>query len=477
MHPNSPSIHITTAELADVVTGSEDRPLPDWATDRAFEAELQSLIEENSVVSICWHCDSVISFFHDPEQGISIVPELALVAQSEKIPCPYCGTPGFAFYDPKVLTTGEKVRATGIEDEERPEWDESAETDQDLSAKVLPPNERFLDQLLRTKYGVRLDGPTDAFRVSKGTLERIAEQFTEMVSAWKTEPNLPNVDANALARLFDSKQYSLSLRPQIGSPLGDVWRTVREIIAVDYPEYCDVAVGIAISPGISASTHLGDSGEMAVIVEMGLFSKLPRLNRLLSRMFDTDLLHGSETDIRPRIDDTVMSVIAELTDNLIDPANLKSIPMSGYESHAEFLRSRLTTKHQLVFSILHELGHLADWRSPSHTNHHRTTYPMERSAVIEAKADSWAMDLILRRGESSDVPWVYTRSLFWLFEYWHVMAVGFGYPNAACCDSRKRWDNVESIIRSSREDVDFGLLCVDEVRTIFDLMIDRMEAR
>ena len=183
MNPNGPSIHITTAELADVVNGREDIPLPDWATVHAFEAELESLMENNSVVSICWDCDSVISFFHDLKLGKLIVPELAIVQQSEEVLCPYCRSLRIAYYDPKVLTTGEKVCPLDRNDCDD-ELEALSDAHQAVDSQQISPNEQFLDKLLRTEYDIQPGKQSDVFNISEDTLDRISDKFAREVSDW-----------------------------------------------------------------------------------------------------------------------------------------------------------------------------------------------------------------------------------------------------------------------------------------------------
>jgi len=477
MNPNGPSIHITTAELADVVNGREDIPLPDWATVHAFEAELESLIENNTVVSVCWDCDSVISFFHDLKLGKLIAPELAIVQQSEKVPCPYCGSLRIANYDPKVLTTGEKVCPLDMNDYDD-ELEAPADAHQAVDSQQISPNEQYLDKLLRTEYDIQPDKQSDVFNISEYTLDRISNKFAREVSDWGETPGLPTLDPNALESF--RKQLSLSLRADApggkSSVLGHIWYMVKDILADDYPEFCDVAVGMAVSRGISASMHLGDSGEMAVIVEMGLFFKLPRLNHLLSLIFDTDMLLRHDKGPDWTIDDIVTNIIAELTDKPIDQVKGRRIPELNYHSQEEFLRSRFITDAQIVFAILHELGHLADWKTSPQLAHHNIKDPSQRASAIEAWADAWAMDLIFKRGKEFLIPWVRYRAIFWLFEYWHLMDVVLLHSNTIHFNSRCRWDLIESMIRRRNKHEGLGQLYIYELRTIFDITVNKMEA-
>lgn len=468
--PNGPSIHITTAELADVVNGRDDIPLPDWATDHKFETELESLIDNNSVVWICWDCDSLISFFDDPKMGKFITRELSLVQQSERVPCPFCGSLKLAFYNPKVLATGEKVNPI--------DWDESvnnfkepADIKKSLESQKLSSNEIFLDKILRSEYDIPPTQRSDLLYTSEYTLDKLSKEYSTMVSSWKQSSGLPKHNPDA----FRNLKSPLSLRTNnpdgISNILSQNWNRVIEIIACDYPEFSDIAVGMAVSPGFSASAHMGDNGEIALIIEFGLFAKQVRLNHLLSLLFDTDMLLKPQKGLDWTIDEIVANIISELTEKPLEERNVRIIPKLNYSSQEEFLRAHIITEAQMVFAILHELGHVADWKTSPELIHHKIKDPFQRTCAIETWADTWAMNLIFKRGEEFYLPWIQYQSILWLFEYWNLMNIKHQSYNTYF-NSRSRWDHIESMIQKCKKGKNLDELYIDELRHIFDTAIN-----
>lgn len=475
-NPKSPSIHITTGELANVVNGRTDITLPDWATNSEFEAELESFIANNSIVSVCWDCDSVLSFFHDKIIGKSIAQELAIVQQLEMVPCHYCGGFKIAFYDSKVLTIGEKVKPPDIVDTyEEPKM--HADVYQKKDSRQISRNEKFLDELLRTKYSHQSCERSDVFNISESTIDFTSKKWAEVVTEWGKTPGLPILNPNELERFRE--KCSLSLRADTSgaklSILRIISQIVKDILADDHPEFCNVAIAMAKSPGMTASVHLGDQAEMAVVIEIGLFSKLIRLNHLLSLIFDTDIFIRPDEETDWTIDDIVINIIATLTEQPINLERARIIPRLNYRTQSEFLRSNFITDAQIVFAILHELGHLEYWRRSPQLVNHSEKDAIEMATSIESWADAWAMDLIFKRGKEYFIPLIQYRSIFWLFEYWHLMAEGLHYSNMMYFRPRERWDHIESMIRRRKKHMDLEKLRIDEIRTIFSIMLNEME--
>ncbi len=472
LNPNRPSIHITTAELAVVVHGREDISLPDWSTNELFEAELESLISDNSAVSICWNCDSVISFFHDPKLGKQMVPELIVVQHLEKVPCPECGSLRIAFYDPEVLKTGDAVQPHDCHNGEQI-LDKAEPVVQPEESPHISTNEKFLESLIRTRYEAPQGNRTDAISLSKDTIDRVSKKYKQTVMTWEKLSGLPSIDPNALNSLQEFPFISLRPHKAGGRPslLGHTWHMVQELLSDDYLELREVAMGLAFSRGISASGHLGESGEKAIVLELGLFSTLPRLNHLLSLMFDTDMLLRPGKPHHWTIDDIAANVICKILDPPVNPAKAKAIPPLNYESKDDFLRSHIITEAQIIFVILHELGHFADWQAYHPLNHHQIENPQERSDAIEAWSDKWAMELIFERGKVFHQSWLHCRSIFWLFEYWHVLHLKLRHAaKMTLSKPRSRWDHITEIIKE-KEEVDLESITCTELRDILDSAI------
>jgi hypothetical protein len=389
------------------------------------------------------------------------------------VPCKICGSLRIAFYDPKVLTTGEAIRPQDGSDD-RQSCDKAINKYE--KSPQLSTNEKFLESLIKSRYEAPRGNRANVLEVSKHTTYRISKKFNQTVTSWKRLNGLPPVDPKSLSG--QSISSFISLRPcktdDKSSLLGFTWKKVQKILEHDYPELKKVAIGISIDPNTSVSAHLGEEDEKAIVIDLGLFGMLPRLNHLLSLIFDTDMLLHPGKIPGWTIDDIMANVISVIMSVPVEPSRAKTIPNLAYENEAEFIRAHDIKDAQLIFIILHELGHFVHWQTHNSTDHKQIRNPQERSADIEAWSDKWAMELIFKRGAKFHQPWLQYRSIFWLFEYWHILNLK-GHHTGRVINSkpRYRWDHIAEVIKSKEGTKNLGDLCANEFREIINLNVDQ----
>lgn len=465
-HHNGPSRRITSTEVANAVGWREDQ-LPEWVTDQAFEAELEELIDNHQVVWICRNCDGIVSFYaaDSPEGEADLVRGLVIVYSQRPVPCPFCEAQATAFYDTAVLRSGKPARLSFQREMGADELEQQTREQDDDTAQSQ--NERFLDHILRTRYMARPHTLTDTLSFSDSTQERSDEHFRKTASQWHGVPGAIAGDARSVGETISRLGPELSLRPQwaeAGSNvLGRIWDSVKLMVQDRYPDLADSAVGIAKSLGLSANAHVGDAGEAAIVLEFGLFDKLYHLNNLLN-LAKT----GEQRDWS--VEELGMNLIAALTSSPVDPRRAKTVPSTSYRSEDEFWRAHLITNSQQQFVILHELGHIVQFRSAARERERRDA--RRRSLEAELKADRFAIDLIVEKGDDFYIPWMQHRSIFWLTEYWHVMAMAMQPAVGSYEDARIRWDAMQRILESSGIEVKEQM--VKDLRMFMDLMLKGM---
>jgi Zn-dependent peptidase ImmA (M78 family) len=475
--PQTPSIPVTSSDLANVINGRDDVEVPEWSHDSAFEAELESLITRNQVVWICAGCDHIVGFF-EASGGMSweqLTKELLVIATREQIICPFCNVARISLFPTSILEEGKTTKEAMASWRSRvgsklAEKDSVPNTDRPIL--TLTDNERFL--------GEKLEDSADEFEWSRDTIYKSIQEFDRMRSAWKE--NASSDDPSLLSELLSlsitdetkARLARLSMRPQYAenrnNTLGRIWDSVVLMMQDRWPELKDVAIGIKKDNRLYSNVYRSPEGYLAIVINLGLFNNLYTLNACM----DTIVCGEDSVDRRS---DRIVTAISALKTALEDIAlRKKSLNIDAndlYRSEESLLRSHLTGNAQQQFVILHELGHVAEWLGIArHTK--KQTYQDEQPIDAEHRADIWAIQLIVEKGGMFHVPWMQYRSIFWLFEYWHIVselqrkllyehADANGYPYSF---ARKRWDVIYEELE--RADACIQQMYMTETRSVVD---------
>lgn len=339
-----PSFPVRTEDLANVVNGCDEVPLPHWATNRDFERELIGLIERYRTIVICVNCDHIIGFLdYSPEEGRFTVEELLYVGGREDLSCQFCGSSFWGLAPSDFLKTGMKfeiprgARASirGIRDQE----------DFRLYLPTPTQNERYLDSILRRLYPFLPDEPTDHIRLTQRFISKSVRSVggfsTSLASAAR---RLPPVFY--LRPIFDKEHQNV---------VGSVLETVKKILQPEYAQLATAAIGILPRNELTASAHLGSEGQMAVVIRFGFFNLIYYLNQLMLYLVCgvIDRNHSRE------------QLVSMLRGMLLrnGPKNATAMKPSEltYQSESEFWTVHAISVMQQEFVILHELGHLDAW--------------------------------------------------------------------------------------------------------------------
>jgi len=415
------SFPVKTEDLANVVKGREDVALPGWAEDSEFECELETLIQGNPTILVCLNCDHIIGFLdYSPDKEEFSVAEVVYVFSREDFACQYCHSTRWSMFPSERLRSGEKVGMPARIQEVM-----KNRQGQEVSLPYAPPsskNEQFLDSVLRRLYPFRPEESTDRIRLEKKELSA-AIRLAQRIS-----PGLGEAGEKTPPVLFLRPVYTQEYR----NVLGTVWESAKKILGDEYAHLAAAAIGILPRDELTASAHLGPEGEMAVIVRRGFFQHLYTLNQLLLY-----ILFGSERPERNR-SDLVVLFRHKITNSNKDAEALFRKVDWDCQTEKEYWSVHAISNIQQEFVLLHELGHLQAWLQGS---------PDDLASVEEAEdyhADSWAMNLVLRRGTGLHHLDVYLNALLYLFEYWHSAAV---IVQGQAGSARERWNKLHALSR------------------------------
>jgi hypothetical protein len=444
----SPSFPVRTEDLANVVKGREDVPLPVWATNRDFEHELETLIRRNHTVIICLDCDHIVGFLnYSPDKGNFKLDELMYVMTREKFSCQFCESTGWALVASELLRSGVKIEIPlGIR-----------RTMQSYQEQKTPPlfpsaptqNELFMDSILRRLYPFKPNESTDHILLGKNAVPNAVRTVQDFSAS--------------LADLAKRIPPAFYLRPIFNEEhrnvLGTVWDTVKKILEPEYAQFVTTAVGILPRDELTASAHLGREGQMAVIIRFGFFKSLYILNHLMlylvggvdNRQYNRELLIP------------VLRSGLSFEDAEIGKA-MKKVNLA-HQSEDEFWTIHAISNMQQEFAILHELGHLNAWLQKSSGEEVDNLLCEEGSA--EFYADAWAIDLILKKGAKFHRLNKYLLALLWLFEYWHASAT---IKNGEQKIVRERWDRIYA--QAASRGVHLGDKDISMVRNFIDCVLE-----
>lgn len=467
--PKKLSIDITSTDLANVVNGRDDIELPEWSKDEDFELEIENLIEQNQLVWICPECDKIVAFFETTEEINleNLVRRLLVVAQRDDIPCPYCGKIVISLFDTDFLKRGLSVKEIIPKNYLEKLRTTDHKTKHKLSKQSEDSNEKFLQEVLEKYHGQSEDASTDIFVFSDYSIMNAKMAFKESITTWKEGPGIkPLSGRGSLDDTFIPEK--MPLRPRYGSEdsnvLGRIWDSVILMTRERYPEFKKIAVGIAKSNGLYCTTYRNETGNIAIVLHFGLFTAIYSLNHLFDLILHFNESHGR--DFNFLIDNFVECLKNIDTSSFLDSAS--------YKSEEEFWRSHFISNCQQQFVILHELGHIVEWTTEKRTCYRRRKMENHKKSKLyntnsETKADMYALKCIIEKGGDFNEPWVQYRSIFWLFEYWHMLEKRAKVKDSVYNSARERWDNLYKELKKCRADL--SSLHMNETRKFVDRLL------
>ncbi len=413
---NGPTQQIKTQDLANVVKGRTDVPLPSWSKDAGFEKEIESLMK-NDLCWVCIDCDSIVSFFSLGQNDNigTFVRDAGIVTLREKsIKCPYCGSRHPCFLDPQFFWRGKKAPSKDTFDRVLSKPTLSAKKGRNPDNISTTPHEKLLEELMvEVSNTGSKEQNLEIVPIFDYQIKNLCRTVAESKKG-KRSFYIPVEGEVTVERMRAILGFGFALRPTKGDVLGRVWGQVKEMIRIDFSCLLDVALGIAKRQGISAhSKYNQKTGGMAIALEYGLRDCLYSLDQLTYRIC-TNLI--TERLSKERLIFNIIGIIGE-TVRLHGPW---PPVFDGYENEKEYKTIDLMADCQLQFVILHELWHILNYkRLTTHDGINRRSSG-DNYLSRECSADTWAIDNILSAKEKFHNFGFQMLAIWWLFLYWHI---------------------------------------------------------
>lgn len=411
------SKEITTTQLADVVNGRENVPLPDWSRDEGFEAEIEEAIARSQVVLVCYDCDGIIGFFTTTRtiDLPMLVKGLGIVIKQERLACRKCGGRSLVWCNPSLFEEGKSIY------DAIPSYHDFGASLSHRPSPAAPglPRSMLLTRILKERYGQAED------------------------------PDL-------LSLTFAHSNRRLQMTPG-QNVLGQVWDSVCQMAEEELPGVRSVAVGIAKAGGLFGSAYQDDEapGSYAIVLHFGLFDILYVLNHLF------DLLHKT-TDEESKKDLLVKFREAVLGAALGNFSwNLGCV--LPYQTDEDFWAAHTASICQQQFVLMHEVAHIMSWARRSAKDERRRPYSAEAYLEDEIKADAWAVEKIITRGVSYHDPAFQFRAVYLLFAYWDLISTAASANSALFIDPGQRWDQIRRLAHEQTAN-----LPLDEYRSVIE---------
>ena len=281
----------------------------------------------------------------------------------------------------------------------------------------------FLERILRTHYGQMSDTEPFVFKLTatEENVQDLAERWRKIPtgSAGIPPSTFKHVDRAGRPRgIQEMLNGGLSLTPG-KNVLGKIHNSVMLMVANHDPRFERIPIAIAKDMRLRGRLFYNIDGDMAIVLSMGYFWELYVLNKITHRAF-----HEEPTDSL----DVTWSLLRILLSHLShfvgkQTARLESLHRpddSLYRDKDEFLRIHFIANAQQQFVLLHEFGHVAQLLARMPDSKHEM-FEWEDDLSRDMDADVWAARHIAESGERFYIPWMQLRSIFWLFEYYHIV--------------------------------------------------------